>query len=301
MDQPSKKAKMEHENEVERLKKRIYESEKENNELRDSYENIIQKLKDKIECPVCMEIPRSGPVPVCPNGHFVCNECKTESCPTCRSNMGSNKSVLAGTVIDNIEHKCKFEDCEQNFFLAEIDKHEELCPRRSVTCPHPTCIKNLPLSKLLEHLINGWTCSMDNASVILDSINNTGRITFNVNGDVFRRDMTWLLRNYSFCGVDFVVYPRKREGRYYFVIVMFSSEADCSKYTVELEVHEFTRRIQESYKRSHKFCGNPISIDVEKSQLDFFGISERSMTQIFNMSEDKSTSFTIMFNITKNL
>ena len=44
----------------------------------DSYESkhkkqdiMLQQMKEKVECPVCMDIPRSGPVPVCPNGHFV--------------------------------------------------------------------------------------------------------------------------------------------------------------------------------------------------------------------------------------
>merc|ERR1719318_1363201 len=44
----------------------------------------LEKLKENVECPVCMEIPRAGPMFVCPNGHFVCKKCKTGSCPTCR-------------------------------------------------------------------------------------------------------------------------------------------------------------------------------------------------------------------------
>ena len=31
----------------------------------------LEKLKENVECPVCMEIPRAGPMFVCPNGHFV--------------------------------------------------------------------------------------------------------------------------------------------------------------------------------------------------------------------------------------
>ena len=45
---------------------------------------LIQKLKDKLECPVCLDVPRNAPVPVCLNGHFVCQKCKRDSCPSCR-------------------------------------------------------------------------------------------------------------------------------------------------------------------------------------------------------------------------
>ena len=36
------------------------------------YEDLVKKLRDKVECPVCFDIPKKAPVPVCPNGHVVC-------------------------------------------------------------------------------------------------------------------------------------------------------------------------------------------------------------------------------------
>merc|ERR1719154_873623 len=92
---------------------RIYDEEKRCLQLElkaevDKRNQILNQMKDKVECPVCMEVPRSGPFPVCPNGHFVCKKCKTESeseaCPTCRVPMGNRKSLLASIVIDNIKH-----------------------------------------------------------------------------------------------------------------------------------------------------------------------------------------------------
>ena len=37
----------------------------------------IDDMKKQIECPVCLEVPRTGPVFVYPNGHFVCEQCKS--------------------------------------------------------------------------------------------------------------------------------------------------------------------------------------------------------------------------------
>ena len=63
--------------------------------LEQKHNALTSKLRDQVECPVCLEVPTSGPVHVCPNGHFVCSKCKGANCPTCRSRMGSGKSLLA--------------------------------------------------------------------------------------------------------------------------------------------------------------------------------------------------------------
>ena len=36
---------------------------------------LEEKLQNLIECPVCLTLPRAGPVPCCANGHFVCSPC----------------------------------------------------------------------------------------------------------------------------------------------------------------------------------------------------------------------------------
>ena len=41
-------------------------------QLKIKHEDLVKKLRDKVECPVCFEVPRRAPVPICPNGHVVC-------------------------------------------------------------------------------------------------------------------------------------------------------------------------------------------------------------------------------------
>jgi len=98
--------------------------------------NVVDKLMDSIECPVCFDIPRTGPVPVCPNGHLVCQDCKRDICPTCRVQMGNGRSLLAMTIIENIDHKCKFDDCDDNFPMDKVEEHEKVC--RHITVPTET-------------------------------------------------------------------------------------------------------------------------------------------------------------------
>ena len=77
---------------------------------------VLEELKVKIECPVCLGVPREGPVPCCPSGHITCSPCLERlrlqarpgrvKCPTCRAPMGEGRSVLARIVLENMEHQC---------------------------------------------------------------------------------------------------------------------------------------------------------------------------------------------------
>ena len=60
----------------------------------ESDQNPSKKMKEKMdkclesmECPVCMEVPRSAPIYQCRNGHLLCKKCqpKVQACPICRS------------------------------------------------------------------------------------------------------------------------------------------------------------------------------------------------------------------------
>ena len=68
-------------------------------ETRKKYTDLTSLLRSNIECPVCMEVPTSGPVPECPNGHIICRKCKRTNCPYCRFRIGDGKSLLAVTCL----------------------------------------------------------------------------------------------------------------------------------------------------------------------------------------------------------
>ena len=58
-----------------------------------------------MRCPVCLEVPTTGPVYTCSAGHCVCTDCykgPTSNCSMCRVKMNKNTSLLAATVIENI-------------------------------------------------------------------------------------------------------------------------------------------------------------------------------------------------------
>ena len=52
---------------------------------------LVTEMRSRVECQVCFVPPRRGPVPMCPNGHFICTSCKARNrqegkthCPTCQ-------------------------------------------------------------------------------------------------------------------------------------------------------------------------------------------------------------------------
>ena len=129
-----------------------------------NFKNVVETMKGKVECPVCMEIPKRGPVPMCCNGHFICSPCldkrKRDSkyeCVTCKVGMGGSmgdiKSLLATVVLENVEHQCDLSGCSQMVHYREYKKHQEQCEHRMVICPGYRCSKLVPFKDIPYHIL----------------------------------------------------------------------------------------------------------------------------------------------------
>ena len=263
------------------------------------HKSIVEELSDKIECPVCWEIPRTGPVPVCPNGHLVCINCNTQQCPTCRVSMGEGKSLLAVTVIENIEHKCKFDDCDEYLAVRVLDDHAKICKHRTVSCPNAICKVKLGLSKLVHHLVDG--CSYDPAPRLIGKFPTVTHVNYTMKEEnKTKNDMSWKVYIFKHGEMTFGIVPEKFVGIYYFSFVMFSEEEECSKYKLELTLHERASSIEGS-EVSYRFCGRPCSIDGEKGKLKYLGLSVTSegMEQIVKKSANNAFSLSFSINTRK--
>ena len=255
--------------------------------------NKIKKLKERVECPVCLQVPRSGPVSVCPNGHVVCKDCRRYSCPTCRTPVGEGKSLLALTVIENFDHDCQFEECKQCLPLWEVEQHEQVCPERTVTCPDVDCRVKLPLSGLVSHLSRSDFCCYDVFPTVLAAGHDW------VRKNLIDLALGWAMSSYSFDGQTFTVIPSKSDGQYYFALVMFGTRAECGKYKVEMVAHQLGTEATASAV-SFSFCGNPASIDDGKDEHAFFGISGKSMKRLLSADDEQYIDqFHMSFKITK--
>ena len=65
--------------------------------------NYITKedLKAELECPICLIIPRRGPIYQCVNGHIICKECqeKVDTCPVCRDDMFEIRNLVVEKIL----------------------------------------------------------------------------------------------------------------------------------------------------------------------------------------------------------
>ena len=105
-----------------------------------NFRKMKSALSERMECPVCLTVPRKGPVPCCPRGHLICQPChkrmKEEmqrNCPTCRGPMGEGKNLLARAVIENLDHLCDLAGCKQLVPFQELERHREKCEFRQKT------------------------------------------------------------------------------------------------------------------------------------------------------------------------
>ena len=264
-------------------------------EVTEKLKRLVDQLKDKLECPVCLEVPRSGPVSVCPNGHLVCAKCRTESCPTCRTPMGTSRSLLAVTVIENIGHDCLFDECGELFTTDKLEDHAKICQHRTVTCPYELCMEDMSLAKLLDHMVESDCCLNSDPIVIGKSLSST--LDF-MAPDSEESDWTWKQIIYSFENVILVISPQVVDDFYFFPVVLFASEKECINYKVEVVVHEINSS-SEDREVSFKFCGQPTSIDESKLHRKYLGltVSKFGIAKILKKSKDRE--FSLSFKIVK--
>ena len=108
-------------------------------------EGRVDQVVGALTCPVCLELPRHLPVPVCHNGHTVCLTCSRNGlgqCPVCRCFIHASEldqkyllmyfarcklvslavfrdpqprgvSLLAGKLIQVVPHRCPHQPCNK--------------------------------------------------------------------------------------------------------------------------------------------------------------------------------------------
>jgi len=99
-------------------------------------------LYKRLECPVCFESPRSGPIYNCSNGHVLCKECVRNliTCPVCRDPSMQNRNLVAEELLGDylkVKHiKCRSaaHGCDFEALLPAVALHEESCGHSQVSC-----------------------------------------------------------------------------------------------------------------------------------------------------------------------
>merc|ERR1719341_2702266 len=107
--------------------------------------DMIKKddLKDILECPVCLRVPRGTPIYQCARGHIVCSECRPNvtTCPQCRDPLGNIRSLISEKMLEKLPAVCKFADngCQVEMLRSQLADHERGCTYRLVNCVDLAC------------------------------------------------------------------------------------------------------------------------------------------------------------------
>ena len=261
----------------------------------DDEQKKVNDMKKQIECPVCLDVPRKGPVYTCPNGHLVCPKCKKDSCPTCRVAVGENKSLLAITVIEKVLHNCKFNECQYESTLQEIEQHEESCEHRVVACPkYGQCGQKVPLSKLLDHL-HSKPCTNNSVPIVIgESRDSCGIKKYNVPVKVVSTSyMLQGVTTFLFKSFRCALCVRKVGQNWQFNVVMFERPELCSILNIEMEVYESDS--SPDTRHSAKVRCHPCSIDEPLNEMKGLGLCVNHRLMERMILKEGNFKFTVSF------
>ena len=96
--------------------------------------NLMSSLNKMLECPVCLNIVRTIPVPSCRNGHIMCSSCWQLShlCPLCRVKLHQAEkcfSQTANTMLELVTLPCPYQDegCMAEGLRGDMEQHAMEC------------------------------------------------------------------------------------------------------------------------------------------------------------------------------
>ena len=115
-----------------------------------------EDMREDLECPVCLKIPRSTPIYQCDKGHIHCKTChpRLRKCPICRAAIGDTRSLMTEKVISRLPTRCVFEENGCNVpedLPPEMTQHEKGCYYRTVKCTVKNCKDTFVVSEVLKH------------------------------------------------------------------------------------------------------------------------------------------------------
>jgi E3 ubiquitin-protein ligase SIAH1 len=227
-------------------------------------EALTSQLEERVKCPVCLDVPTTGPIYSCPNGHSICSTCykgQNSKCPMCRTKMNKNTSLLAVTVIENIEHACKFEGCEVRTPLAGVEEHRRSCNFKVVACPAIECKAKVAYNQVMDHLVN--TC--EHSFPILDVTDEAAAhmIYDNETEIICKSDMN--MSTFSVDGKFFFLIQNLKDRKFKNIYMqMLGSKEDCMKYKVNISMKDENNSVN--------FGGHPYPIDMVEEEREDAGL-----------------------------
>ena len=209
---------------------------------------LVEELVGLVECPVCLVVPRQpGPVPVCPNGHFICRSCRDllrqeaglleAKCPSCTTNLGDATSILASRLVENVKHQCENFGCEEMVALADFEAHLRVCQFRQVLCPGSgaVCKLLLPFNQVEQHVAN---CGNQQFKHQGRALENRDTEIYTVRRGREGELLYWRTSIVKAHGKMFFCKMKRDQHTYFWEVVMLGDEEESKNYRATLSLLE---------------------------------------------------------------
>jgi len=257
-------------------------------------EKLSKVLQSQVECPVCLTLPREDKaVPCCPRGHIVCSACRDKSirqgkldCPTCRVPMGQGQSLLALTVIENVQHECGHQGCGMKLNLDKIKEHEETCDWRLIPCPGRgfECNAMTPLCNVITHARGCPGCRWPEiqASVEGRVEEFLGVTSIKVGNVGTQGTFSWPTNIFETKeGQFFFVRFARIKGIYKVDVVMKGSLEDCEDFMVEASILNVETR-----KPVYKSLFQPRPLTDQNEAIFCLSVPDRGLSKAWKFDEN---------------
>ena len=201
------------------------------------YRKLTSELSARLECPVCLTVPRKGPVPCCPRGHLLCSACHkkqqqqgTRACPTCRDPMGEAKNLLASVLIENLDHQCDLTGCKELVAFEDLEKHRANCDYRLVICPSasPACNAMVPFCDIDSHA--------NRCSGFMQTKQNQTHLRFKVPVAMADKGLVWKTQVIKSDNEVFFFCMKSNGACFQMKVLMKGDEKKCEGYTTNISV-----------------------------------------------------------------
>ena len=260
---------------------------KEKDEAVDKYRRLVKQLEERLECPMCLTVPKEAPAITCKEGHLACSSCLQgwlaggrRECPYCRAELlVGAKSLLADLIIQNIDHECNLNGCKQRVPRDDLADHQKKCPFRLVKCPgsNQQCNMMVPFCQVVhEHVIE---CSDMTMCEYPDEI-----LSFSFSGDCLEASLGWDTIVIGNPLGFFFVRTEKVNSLFTVEVVMEGTEEECEKVNVEIAIKDPNSKGKPSFSCRH----HPRPMGKENNKEFCLSVTQAALAKTWCHNKDRN-------------
>lgn len=231
----------------------------------------VSKLKQHLECTICLDIPVGINVLVCTRGHDICQNCfeklnsdsrGKKKCPSGRCAFAvppvRNRTVESIIEMSTFIKKCPQSviGCKFRGFGDNLAHHLTLCPLRKVDCIEKLhCQGQFYPKEMMDHL------KREHQNVVFSSKLSVQKWLMKSKSHLKESKVTtWNLVVCSEYGQSFGIRFMKQENLWYTWIVQFANEDECKNFVCNISVMSKMPKTMHTYNG----CVNSVRLTTEE-------------------------------------